>query len=60
MKLLSRCVALPINVYTIFQIDISKHVQKSPENFSLALLSSPSECFCPPHGKKLPNHDENH
>ena len=37
----------PLNVYAKFQIDILKHVQKSPENFSLAGSSSntPFEVF---------------
>ena len=50
-----------LDVYTKFQIDISKHVEKSQENCSLAGSStnSPSECFCPPEGQKLPNHDDN-
>ena len=30
----------PLNLYSKFQTDISKHVQKSPENFSLAGNSS--------------------
>ena len=30
----------PLDVYAKFQTDISKHVQKSPENFSLAGSSS--------------------
>ena len=30
----------PLDVYAKFQTDISQHVQKSPENFSLAPLSS--------------------
>ena len=51
----------PLNVYSKFQTDISHHVQKSPENFSLAGSSSntPFKCFCPPEDQKLPNHDEN-
>ena len=52
----------PLDVYAKFQTDISQHVQKSPENFSLAGSSSntpPFKCFCPPEGQKLPNHDEN-
>ena len=48
----------PLDVYAKFQTDISQHVQKSPENFSLAGSSS-NKCFCPPEGQKLPNHDEN-
>ena len=50
-----------LDVYAKFQTDISKHVQKSPENFSLAGSSSntPFKCSCPPEGQKLPNHDEN-
>ena len=50
-----------LDVYTKFQIDISKHVEKSPENFSLAGSStnSPFTVFCLPEGQKLPNHDEN-
>ena len=37
----------PLDVYAKFQTDISKHVQKSPENFSLAGSSSntPFEVF---------------
>ena len=40
-----------------FKLISSKHVQKSPENFS---LSSPFREVCPSQGQKLPNHDENH
>ena len=51
----------PLDVYAKFQTDISQHVQKSPENFSLAGSSSntPFIVFCPPEGQKLPNYDEN-
>ena len=50
-----------LDVYTKFQIDISKQVKKSPENFRWlgALLTPASECFGPPEGQKLPNHDKN-
>ena len=50
-----------LNVYTKFQTDISKHVQKSPKNFSLAGSSTHVrfKCLCPPEGQKLPIHDEN-
>ena len=50
----------PLDVYAKFQTDISQHVQKSPENFSLAGTSSniPFKCFCPPEGQKLPKHDK--
>ena len=49
-----------LDAYTKFHTDISKHVQKSPENFSLAGSSTnaPFKCFCPAEGQKLPNHDE--
>ena len=48
-----------LNVYTKFQTDIAKHVQKCTENFSLAGSSTnaPFQVFCPPEGQKLPNHD---
>ena len=49
----------PLDVYAKFQTDISQHVQKSPENLSLALVTPHFKCFCPPEGQKLPNHDEN-
>ena len=51
----------PLDVYAKFQIDISQHVQKSTENFSLAGSSSntPFQVPCPPEGQQLPNHDEN-
>ena len=50
----------PLDAYAKFQTDISQHVQKSPENLSLAALVTPHfKCFCPPEGQKLPNHDEN-
>ena len=55
----------PLDVYAKFQTDISKRIQKSPENFSLAGSSSNppppppplSSEFCPPEGQKFPNHD---
>ena len=55
----------PLDVYAKFQTDISKRIQKSPENFSLAGSSSNppppppplSSEFCPPKGQKFPNHD---
>ena len=45
----------PIDVYAKFQTDISKHVQKSPANFSLAESSSnnPFKCFCPSEGPTM-------
>ena len=58
----------PLDVYAKFQTDISQHVQKSPENLSLAGSSSntPFQVFFKavnadkwPEGQKLPNHDEN-
>ena len=46
----------PLDVYAKFQTDtcISQHVQKSPENFSLAGSSSntPFQVFCLPEGQK--------
>ena len=50
-----------VNVYTKFQIDISKHVQKKSGKLSAGgkLVSSPSECFWPPRGHNLTNHDKN-
>ena len=44
----------PLNVYAKFQSDISKHVQKSPENFSLAGSSSntPFQVFLSARGPK--------
>ena len=37
----------PLDVYAKFETDVSQHVQKSPENFSLAGSSSntPSQVF---------------
>ena len=51
----------PLDVYAKFQTDISQHVQKSPENFSLAGSSRtpPFKCFRLLEGQKLPNYDEN-
>ena len=45
----------PLDVYAKFQIDISKHVQKSPENFSLAGSSSntPFQVFLSARGPKI-------
>ena len=44
-----------LDVYTKFQIDISKHVQKSPENFSLAGSSTnaPFQVFLSTRGPKI-------
>ena len=49
----------PLNVYARFQTDISKHVQKIPEFFSLAGSSCniPFQVFLSTRGPKLPNHD---
>ena len=54
-----RCI---FDIYTKVQIDISKHVQKSLENFRWrgGLLSSPFRVFLSATGPKLPDHDENH
>ena len=52
----------PLDVYAKFQTDISQHVQKSPENFSLAGSSSNTPFqvfFVRQRANKLPNHDEN-
>ena len=49
-----------VDVYTKFQIDISKHVEKKHQitfRWLGALPTPPSECFCPPEGQKLPNQD---
>ena len=48
-----------LDAYTKFQTDISKHVQKSPENFSLAGSSTnaPFQVFVHQRAKKWPNHD---
>ena len=45
----------PLDVYAKFQTDISKHVQKSPENFSLAGSSSntPFQVFLSARGPKI-------
>ena len=45
----------PLNVYANFQTDISKHVQKSPETFSLAGSSynSPFRVFLSTRGPKI-------
>ena len=50
-----------LDVYTKFQTDISKHVQKVWKTFLClgALLTPTSESFCLPGGQKLPNYDEN-
>ena len=50
-----------LDVYTGFQINIPKHVEKSLQIFSLAgsSINSPFEYFCPPEGQTLPKHDEN-
>ena len=44
-----------VDVYTMFQIDISKDVQKSPENFSLAgsLAKLPLAMFSSATGPKI-------
>ena len=51
----------PLNVYAKFQTDISQHVQKSPENVSLAGSSSntPFQVFLSTRGPKIAHHDEN-
>ena len=45
----------PLKVYAKFQTDISKHVQKSPENFSLAGSSgnTPFQVFLSTRGLKI-------
>ena len=45
----------PLDVYAKFQTDISKHVQKSPENFSLAGSSNktPFQVFWSASGPKI-------
>ena len=45
----------PLHAYAKFQTDISKHVQKSPENFSLAGNSSytPFQVFLSARGPKI-------
>ena len=50
----------PLNVYAKFQTDISKHVQKSTENFSLAGSSgnTPFQVFLSARGPKIAQHDE--
>ena len=44
-----------LDVYTKFQTDISQHVQKSPDNFSLAGSSSntPFQVFLSARGTKI-------
>ena len=44
-----------LDVYTKFQIDISKHVEKK----SRSSINSPFGVFLSAEGQKLPNHDEN-
>ena len=46
---------LPLDVYAKFQTDISQHVQKSPENLSLAGSSSntPFQVFLSARGPKI-------
>ena len=45
----------PLDLYAKFQTDISKHVQKRPENFSLVGSSSkaPFEVFLSARGPKI-------
>ena len=45
----------PLDVYAKFQTDISKHVQKGPENYSLAGSSSttPFQGFLSARGPKI-------
>ena len=45
----------PLDVHAKFQTDISQHVQKSPENFSLAGSSSdtPFQVFLSTRGPKI-------
>ena len=44
-----------LDVYTKFQTDISKHVQKSPENFSLvgSFTNAPFQVFLSTRGPKM-------
>ena len=62
MKLLTWRVALPTRwIYQVSNWYLKacwKNVQKTFRWLG-ALLTTPSECFCPPEGQKLPNHDEN-
>ena len=50
-----------LDVYTRFQVHISKHVKKAKKtsDWRGALLRSPSECLWPPESQTLPNHDLN-
>ena len=45
----------PLNVYAKFETDISQHVQKSPENFSLAgsFSNNPFQVFLSARGPKI-------
>ena len=44
----------PLDLYAKFQTDISQHVQKSPENFSLAGSSSNTSVFVRQRAKNCP------
>ena len=45
----------PLDVYATFQTDISQHVQKSPENFTLAgsYSNTPFQVFLSARGPKI-------
>ena len=49
-----------LDIYTKFQIDISKHTKKIRKTFHWlrALLTPHSKCSCTPEGQKWPNHDK--
>ena len=61
MTLLTWCVALPTRcIYQVSNWYLKACWKKVQKTFRWlgALLTPPSECFCPPEGQKLPNHDE--
>ena len=43
----------PLNVHAKFQTDISKHVQKSPENFAFTSGNTPFQVFLSARGPKI-------
>ena len=62
MKLLTWCVALPTRcIYQVSNWYLKACWKKVQKTFRWlgVLLTPPSECFCPPEGQKLPNHDDN-
>ena len=59
---LTWCMALPTRcIYQVSNWHLKACCKKVQKTFRWlgALLTPSSECFCPPEGQKLPNHDEN-